>query len=210
MLVELGYFLEVQISFLVPGHTYEDIDRFFGAVKDRMRYLEADSPPDLFERLGSLAAYPPHLLRLYELQHIYDYRHALHALQACSVNGLRAPLCFYIKRHGGPNQPVSLKFREYASIQVDEERWHTDAAGQQPTGFALLDPECNLQAPPALRPIAPTVLSGLQHAAVARAGRMTREALLASPWWRNVSAPANIKQIEDLFFGLKNYVEFFT
>ncbi|XP_066267510.1 uncharacterized protein [Branchiostoma lanceolatum] len=51
MLVHMKIFREVQLSFLIVGHTHEDIDQMFSRIADKLRHQEAHTPEQLIHMM---------------------------------------------------------------------------------------------------------------------------------------------------------------
>ena len=47
-LVGLGFFREVELSFLIVGHTHEDIDQRFSCISSTLKRLDVDSLKEMF------------------------------------------------------------------------------------------------------------------------------------------------------------------
>jgi hypothetical protein len=73
-LVELGIFLEVMISFMVEGHTHEDIDQMFGTMSQYRRGHPCYSIPHFFAGLQN-EGFPSSATRpvMQELSLVYDW-----------------------------------------------------------------------------------------------------------------------------------------
>eukprot|EP00058_Branchiostoma_floridae_P005491 XP_002590979.1 hypothetical protein BRAFLDRAFT_69470 [Branchiostoma floridae] len=66
MLVHMRIFREIQLSFLMVGHTHEDIDQMFSRVADKLRHQEAHTPEQLINMM-------PECTRLRGLYNIRDW-----------------------------------------------------------------------------------------------------------------------------------------
>ena len=47
-LVRLGFFQEVELSFLIVGHTHEDIDQRFSCISSTLKRSDVDSLKEMF------------------------------------------------------------------------------------------------------------------------------------------------------------------
>lgn len=187
LLVELGYFERVVISFLVVGHTHEDIDRFFGTAKAYMRRMHATAPPELFDGLERHLASAGKKVKCFDCRDIWAYRPVLRNCLGILVQGITFPLCYNIARHGGPASPVMLKWREYSAVRLAEDAWKA-GGDESPHGFLLLyrDAVASLVPP---EPVAPVPLAPSTLQAILNGGRIGRQEVDASPWWQSALTP---------------------
>jgi hypothetical protein len=186
LLVELGYFERIIVSFLVVGHTHEDIDRFFGTAKAYMRRMHANSPPELFEGLERHLAKAGKKVTCFDCRDIWAYRPLLRDCLDILIQGITFPLCYNIARHGGASSPVTIKWREYSAVRLAEDPWKGSADSRH--GFALLCPDAvaNLVPP---EPVAPVPLHPSTVQAIVNHGRIGAKEIEASPWWQSALAP---------------------
>jgi hypothetical protein len=52
-LVALGFFKEIQLSFLIVGHTHEDIDQCFSSISSALKHRDIDSMKELLHVIRS-------------------------------------------------------------------------------------------------------------------------------------------------------------
>ena len=181
LLVELGYFDRVVVSFLIPGHTHEDIDRFFGTAKFHLRQMAADSPPDSFALLEKRLAASKMPTTCHELTDVWAFSPQLLDSFEYILEGISFPLSFYIARHGGAASPVTLKWREYSSVQLGPLAWK--GTEDCPDGLPLLRPNAVAQLRD-LEAVPPQPLEESVVAGVLQSHRIREETLYASPWWQ--------------------------
>ena len=70
LLVKLGHFREVYVSFLITGHTHEDIDARFGHISQALRENDAITLPALMDVINKACPEKKMLAAL--LKHVFD------------------------------------------------------------------------------------------------------------------------------------------
>lgn len=111
-LVEIGAFVQIDISCLIIGHTHASIDQFFSALLGKMKRTTLVATPESLRRLldtlspridnNTPSRYKPPLLHI-ELFIVYDYVSAFEPYLNKQISGHQLPynfklymVCFYI------------------------------------------------------------------------------------------------------------------
>jgi hypothetical protein len=71
-LVGLGYFLEVQLCFLIVGHTHEDIDQRFSIISNTLKRTNIDSLKELLELVQRGTSYTEAFVSARHLENVRD------------------------------------------------------------------------------------------------------------------------------------------
>ena len=99
LLVHLGVFEVVKLSFLPVGHTHEDIDQGFQVLAGKLRKADARTLPQLLDVLegkedGQANADKTRRVRLLDTQNVFDFKKALEpCMDKASVTGLDDAFC---------------------------------------------------------------------------------------------------------------------
>jgi len=113
VLVEYGFFNEVYVSFLIPGHTHEDIDQLFGVVKRTLRFKVLNSIYDVSDLLTS------HYINVQWVNYLWDWKSSLDT-EMSIIEGIKLPLAFLIKRWDPPSELVAMKWKHFSATQLLE------------------------------------------------------------------------------------------
>ena len=73
-LVGLGYFAEVYLSFLLVGHTHEDIDQRFSVISDTLKRHGIDSMQELLELIQKGASHSEAFTKTRHLEYVWDWK----------------------------------------------------------------------------------------------------------------------------------------
>jgi hypothetical protein len=71
-LVRLGYFQEVQLCFLIMGHTHEDIDQCFSIISNTLKKTNIDSLKELLELVQQGTSYMEAFVSAKHLENVRD------------------------------------------------------------------------------------------------------------------------------------------
>jgi hypothetical protein len=71
-LVGLGYFQEVQLCFLIVGHTHEDIDQRFSIISNTLKRTNIDSVKELLELVQRGTSYTEAFVSTRHLENVRD------------------------------------------------------------------------------------------------------------------------------------------
>ena len=74
MLIAKGWFSEIHLSFLYPGHTHEDIDQMFSNFSKLEDTWDCDSPPAFFNQWMKKAYVSPPFPSCEWITHNYDWK----------------------------------------------------------------------------------------------------------------------------------------
>jgi hypothetical protein len=74
VLVGLGYFQEVQLCFLIVGHTYEDIDQRFSIISSTLKKINIDSLKELLELVQRGTSYTEAFVSARHLENVRDWK----------------------------------------------------------------------------------------------------------------------------------------
>ena len=73
-LVGLGYFVEVYLSFLLVGHTHEDIDQRFSVISSTLKRHDIDSMQELMELIHKGASHTEAFTSVKHLEYVWDWK----------------------------------------------------------------------------------------------------------------------------------------
>ena len=73
-LVALGYFREVRLSFLIVGHTHEDIDQRFSIISSVLKRQDIDSMKEMLALIERGASYTEAFTSASLMEHIWDWK----------------------------------------------------------------------------------------------------------------------------------------
>jgi hypothetical protein len=73
-LVGLGYFQEVQLCFLIVGHTHEDIDQHFSIISNTLKRTNIDSLKELLELVQRGTSYTEAFVSARHLENVRDWK----------------------------------------------------------------------------------------------------------------------------------------
>jgi hypothetical protein len=73
-LVGLGYFQEVQLCFLIVGHTHEDIDQRFNIISNTLKKTNIDSLKELLELVQRGTSYTEAFVSARHLENVRDWK----------------------------------------------------------------------------------------------------------------------------------------
>ena len=71
-LVGLGYFQEVQLCFLIVGHTHEDIDQRFSIISNTLKRTNIDSLKELLQLVERGTSYKEAFVSAKHLENVSD------------------------------------------------------------------------------------------------------------------------------------------
>jgi hypothetical protein len=74
VLVGLGYFQEVQLGFLIVGHTHEDIDQCFSIISNTLKRTNIDSLKELLELVEKGTSYAEAFMSARHLENVRDWK----------------------------------------------------------------------------------------------------------------------------------------
>jgi hypothetical protein len=74
VLVGLGYFQEVQLGFLIVGHTHEDIDQRFSIISNMLKTTNIDSLKELLELVEKKTLYTEAFVNTRHLENVRDWK----------------------------------------------------------------------------------------------------------------------------------------
>jgi hypothetical protein len=72
--VGLGYFQEVQLGFLIVGHTHEDIDQLFSIISNTLKKTNIDSLKELLELVEKGTLYTEAFVSARHLENVRDWK----------------------------------------------------------------------------------------------------------------------------------------
>ena len=72
--VGLGYFAEVYLSFLLVGHTHEDIDQRFSVISSTLKRHDIDSMQELMELIQKGASHTEAFTRVRHLEYVWNWK----------------------------------------------------------------------------------------------------------------------------------------
>lgn len=136
LLVEIGIFDKIKLSFLMVGHTHNDVDQFFSlllrlSVDKGLEIMTLDDMHTFFRSLLKGKALVEHI------DEILDYKSWLIPLKASSIQNISRPRQFRFKRFvDGEEERHILHTREYMSTSKKE---HPDCYEPQ-DGLRVFDP----------------------------------------------------------------------
>ena len=73
-LIGLGYFQEVQLCFLIVGHTYEDIDQRFSIILNTLKRTNIDSLKELLGLVQQGTSYTKAFVSVRHLENVRDWK----------------------------------------------------------------------------------------------------------------------------------------
>ena len=73
-IVGLGYVAEVYLSFLLIGHTHEDIDQRFSVISSTLKRQDIDSMQELLELIQKGASYTEAFTTARHLEYVWDWK----------------------------------------------------------------------------------------------------------------------------------------
>jgi hypothetical protein len=73
-LVGLGYFQEVQLYFLIVGHTHEDIDQCFSIILNTLKRTNIDSLKELLQLVERGTSYTEAFVSARHLENVRDWK----------------------------------------------------------------------------------------------------------------------------------------
>ena len=120
LLVELGIFDKVKISFLMVGHTHEDVDQLFSRFSSWLKHRNAESLPALLD--GFEKSYTPSPTAI-ELENVFNY-------SSCLMDN--------IQDMSAHSKPHVFKFTRNSSgrAEVFYKKWSADPVWLKPIGDA--------------------------------------------------------------------------
>jgi hypothetical protein len=74
VLVVLGYFQEVQLCFLIVGHTHEDIDQRFSIISNTLKKTKIDSLKELIQLVEKETSYTEAFVNAWHLENVRDWK----------------------------------------------------------------------------------------------------------------------------------------
>ncbi|XP_066302145.1 uncharacterized protein [Branchiostoma lanceolatum] len=101
---------KVKLSFLVVGHTHEDVDQFFSRISTTLKRSEATTLPELIETIEKSYTPAP---EAFQLKHVGDYKEWL-SDELENIYGHSVPHCFKFIMEPGANQPTIL-YKDYST-----------------------------------------------------------------------------------------------
>ena len=72
VLVGLGYFAKVYLSFLLVGHTHEDIHQRFSVILRALKHQDIDSLQELLELIKKESSYTEAFATMGHLEYVWD------------------------------------------------------------------------------------------------------------------------------------------
>jgi hypothetical protein len=72
-LVALGFFKEIQLSFLIVGHTHEDIDQRFSSISSALKHQDIDSLKEFLDVIRARPIHTEPFVHAEHLEHIRDW-----------------------------------------------------------------------------------------------------------------------------------------
>ena len=73
-LVGLGYFAEVYLSFLLVGHTHEDIDQRFSVISTTLKHHDIDLMQELLELIQKRASHTEAFITMRHLEYVWNWK----------------------------------------------------------------------------------------------------------------------------------------
>ena len=73
-LVGLGYFAEVCLSFILVGHTHEDIDQRFSVISSTLKHHDIDSMQELMKLIQKKASHIEAFTSAKHLEYVWDWK----------------------------------------------------------------------------------------------------------------------------------------
>lgn len=73
-LVGLGFFKEIQLSFLIVGHTHEDIDQRFSSISSALKLRDINSLKELLQIIQEKPSRSEPFIRAEHLEHVQDWK----------------------------------------------------------------------------------------------------------------------------------------
>ena len=107
ILIGLRYFAEVYLSFLLVGHTHEDIDQRFSIIFGTLKRQDIDSLQELLELIKKGASHTEAFATSRHLEYVRDWKEFI---TPYLYSGLNVFVGISIKHHfvGSPNYKYSL------------------------------------------------------------------------------------------------------
>ena len=103
-LVALEYFREVRFSFLIVGHTHEDIDQQFNIISSVLKRQDIDSVKEMLALIEHGAWYTEALISALFIEHIWDWKGYIMThlhFRSDTWKGIRQPHHFrFLVQHG--------------------------------------------------------------------------------------------------------------
>ncbi|XP_060561075.1 uncharacterized protein LOC132720867 [Ruditapes philippinarum] len=135
-LVKTGIFKKVKLSFLMVGHTHEDIDQVFSRISCHMKHVDAPTLPALLHAIGDSTTPSPQVVNL---EGIYNYKATLENVRGM-IEGISGPHQFMIKKKEGK---VILHYKDWPIDKATDLRYYlrefrNDLVSDKSTGFSTL------------------------------------------------------------------------
>jgi hypothetical protein len=73
-LVAHGYFKEVQLSFLIVGHTHEDINQWFSIISNTLKRQDVDSLLQLLRLINEGTSFTESIVSASLLENVWDWK----------------------------------------------------------------------------------------------------------------------------------------
>ena len=114
VLVELSYFVEVYLSFLLVGHIHEDIDQRFSIIFGTLKCQDIDSLQELLEHIKKGASHTKAFAISKHLEYVWDWKEFITLYLYNGLNTLvgistKHHFKFYLKE----NKPI-VQTKDYA------------------------------------------------------------------------------------------------
>jgi hypothetical protein len=91
----LGFFKEIQLSFLIIGHVHEDIDQRFSSISSALKYQDIDSMKELLHVIRSHPTHIEPFVHAKQLECIRDWnKFIIHYLRVDAFVGISQLLHF--------------------------------------------------------------------------------------------------------------------
>ncbi|XP_078586053.1 uncharacterized protein LOC144877086 [Branchiostoma floridae x Branchiostoma japonicum] len=170
---------KVKLSFLMVGHTHEDVDQFFSRISTTLQKSEATTLPELQALIES--SYTPQP-EAFEVSHVGDYKEWL-SDELETISGHSVPHCFKFILEQDTNQSTIL-YKDYS----------TDRQWKKTTGTTAILLRASPTQP--LQFVTPGPIKRLEEVkdSVTKAREMARLTAGQHSWWL------------DLFTNLEEYV----
>jgi hypothetical protein len=113
-LVGLGYFQEVQLYFLIVGHTHENIDQRFSIISNTLKRTNIDSLKELLELVQRRTSYTEAFVSARHLENVRDWKSfiMLHLLtRGDTITGITFPhhMRFYME-----NGMIRVQYKHFS------------------------------------------------------------------------------------------------
>ena len=111
-LVALGFFKEIQLSFLIVGHTHEDIDQRFSYISSALKRQDIDSLEEMLQIIRERPTFTEPFIHAEHLEHIRDWKSFITPyLREDAFVGISKPhhFRFYMQ-----NNKPHVQYKDYA------------------------------------------------------------------------------------------------